>query len=87
VWDEAGLVLYAVDPSQYDLARGELDAERVCQRVRAGGGNAIRLTAHSLGGQAYFPSEFAPLAAGYQFGRDYVAEFVEAGTAWGSPVR
>jgi len=78
VWDEAGLVLYAVDPGQYDLARGELDAERVCRRVREGGGTAIRLAVHSPHGYAYFPSEFAPLAPDYAFGRDYVGEFAEA---------
>ncbi|MBM3500533.1 MAG: hypothetical protein FJX74_17885, partial [Armatimonadetes bacterium] len=78
MWDEAGLVLYAVDPGQYDLTLGELDAERICRRARSGGGNAIRLVAHSMQGYAYFPSEFAPLAPGYEFGRDYVGEFAEA---------
>jgi len=73
-----GLVLYAVDPAQYDLERGELDAEAICRRVRAGGGNAVRLVVHSMHGHAFFPSEFAPLAPGYEFGRDYVAEFAEA---------
>jgi hypothetical protein len=78
VWDETGLVLYAVDPGQYDLSRGELEAERVCRRAKTGGGTAVRLTAHSLLGHAYYPSEFAPLAFGYEYGRDYVGEFAEA---------
>lgn len=78
MWDETGLILYAVDPTHYDLASGELDGEVVCRRVRAGGGSAIRLLVHSSHGYAYFPSEFAPLAPGYELGRDYVAEFVEA---------
>jgi len=77
LWDNARARIYAVEPTFYDLARGELDAERICDRVRLGGGTAIRLGVHSHRGHAYYPSEIAPLAPGYEAGRDYVAEFIE----------
>ncbi|HJN91259.1 MAG TPA: hypothetical protein QGF05_00865, partial [Dehalococcoidia bacterium] len=75
MWDESGLVLFDVDPSMYDLDRGELAPESTCKHVRAGGGNAIRLTVHCAQGYTYFQSEIAPLAPTYERGRDYVAEF------------
>lgn len=78
MWDNARARLYAVEPTFYDLSQGEFDADRICGQVRLGGGTAIRLGVHSHRGHAYYPSEVAPLAPGYQLGRDYVAEFIEA---------
>ena len=78
MWDESGLVVYSVDPSDYDLTRGQLDADRVCGHVRAGGGTAVRLTVHCEEGFVYYASERAPLAPDHEVGRDYLAEFAEA---------
>ncbi|MGQ9730335.1 MAG: beta-galactosidase trimerization domain-containing protein [Candidatus Zipacnadales bacterium] len=78
MWDETGLVIYYVDPGQYDLAGGSFDAEDICRRIREGGGNAVKLVAHSDEGYVFYPSEYALLAPGYELGRDYVWEIAQA---------
>ena len=78
MWDEKGLVLYAVDPSMHELHRGNLVPERVCEQAARAGGNALRLTVHCSRGFAYFPSEIAPLAPTYPAGKDLVGEFALA---------
>ncbi len=78
MWDNARGVLYAVEPTWYDLSEGEFDPDLICGRVRLGGGTGIKLQVHSELGHTYYPSEIAPLAPEYEVGRDYPAEFIEA---------
>lgn len=83
MWDNSRGVLYAVEPASYDLSQGELDPDLICERVRLGGGTGIKLQVHSELGHTYYPSEIAPLAPEYEVGRDYPAEFIDAGRRHG----
>ena len=72
--------VFVVEPTFYDLAAGELDAEKICDDVAGAFGNCIRLGVHSHQGHAYWPSAIAPTAPG--IGEvDIPARFIAAAKA------
>ena len=67
----------AIEPTYFDLPRGDLNVGEVVSAIADAGANCLRLGALSHNGRTYYPSAVMPHAVGLR-GRDIVGEFAEA---------